>query len=76
MSENNETATKRIAVRPSIFQEVRDFSNGMEGNYSDVLEFVFRSLQHPGETPFEAGRRLSAEFKRTHSAVAARNDKE
>lgn len=70
MSESNETATKRLAVRPSIFEDMRDFSSGMDGNYSEVLEFMLRSFQKPNETAFEAGRRLREKFQKTHSGMA------
>lgn len=74
MADNGEIATKRIAVRPTIFEGIRDFTNGMDGNYSDVLEFMLRSFQKPNESAFEAGRRLREKFQRTQSV--AKGDKQ
>jgi hypothetical protein len=70
-AETLEHATSRIAVKPSVFNDLRDFSNGLRATYDDTLEFLLRSLQHPGETPFEAGQRLREQFQRTHSGVKA-----
>ena len=65
MPEKNETATKRLAVRPTIFERMRDFSNGMDGNYREVIEFMLQSLEKTDETDFEAGRRLREKFQKS-----------
>lgn len=54
---DNETATKRIPVKPSTFEDFRDFCRGLNMEYSDCLQFIFQQLVKEGESPIEAGLR-------------------
>lgn len=58
----NETATKRIAVTPTTFENVKDFTNGLSVTYDEALDFLLRSVMQPDEDALMAGRRLRSEF--------------
>lgn len=58
-----ETATKRIPVTPTAFDTFRDFCRGLDMNYSDCVEFIFKQLVKDDETPIEAGIRLQKQLK-------------
>jgi len=60
----NETATKRIAVTPTTFENVKDFTNGLSVTYDEALEFLLRSVMKPGEDAIMTGRRLRDTFNR------------
>lgn len=58
----DETATKRIPVTPTAWDEVRDFCNGLGANYSEGLLYLLSKVKQPQEDTFNAGRRLRDEF--------------
>jgi hypothetical protein len=58
MSDKNEIATKRIALTPTHFDQIRDFSRGLGATYDEAIELLLSLAKQPGEDELIAGRRL------------------
>lgn len=58
MSAKHEKADKRIPMTPSTNQRLEDFKSGLGTRYADAIELLLDLVKLPGETDFEAGRRL------------------
>lgn len=65
---SDEKAIKRIALTPSVFDDTRDFCNGLTANYSEGLQFLLQQIALPGEDTLTAGRRLRDQFNQWKAA--------
>jgi hypothetical protein len=54
----SEIASKRIALTPTTFDQLRDFSRGLGMQYDDAIQVLLGMAAHPGEDMLIAGRRL------------------
>ena len=61
---SDEPATSRVPLRPTTYQELKDFRSGLDETFDSAILMLLRSVRRPGEDPFSAGRRLQAELER------------
>lgn len=60
----SQKATERIPLTPDTRDRIKDFKHGFGGRYDDALEYLLDLVVHPGESDYEAGKRIRAQRKR------------
>ena len=53
----NEVAEKRVALKPSTFNQIRAFAQGFDGTQDDAIAYLLSLAVKSGESEYEAGQR-------------------
>lgn len=55
--------TARVSVTEQTRDELRDFTNGLNGDYHEAIKFLMKKLAGNGEDPMVLGRKFREEFQ-------------
>ena len=53
----NEIAEKRVALKPTTFNQIRAFAQGFDGTQDDAIAYLLSLAVETSESEYEAGRR-------------------
>jgi hypothetical protein len=65
MTADNELASKRLPLKPAAHDRIREFRNGVNGDYSEAVLLLLDLVLEPGEDDYAAGKRLRAQLEQS-----------